>query len=94
MSTRIGSRSHEATLARLDHRGGVVRAESTQHAENAANAAAVDELLAAVPIVGTRRSKEVWSRLLRRRFPSAEAHPAQEWAHGSPIRPGTRRVHE
>ena len=46
-------------MARLDDRGGVVRAESTQHAENAANAAAVDELLAAVPIVGTQRSKEV-----------------------------------
>ena len=47
------------------------------------DAQAVEELLAAVPIVGHRRSKAVWSRSLRRCFPHAEPCGAEEWDHGS-----------
>ena len=51
--------------------------------EQTVDADAVARVLAAVPVVGDRRSKAVWSQALQRRFPSAERSVASEWDHGS-----------
>ena len=60
-----------------------MRADGAPPTEKVVDAVAVEELLAAVPVVGSRRSKEVWARLLRRCFPSVEPCAAEEWNHGS-----------
>ena len=51
--------------------------ERSTTVEQTVDAAAVARVLAAVPTVGDRRSKAVWSQALRRCFPSAERSEAK-----------------